>query len=182
MLSAAVIGLGQAGSSFDEEPRPVTWSHAGAYLAVADRYQLAGGAGINKDNRNRFAARCPHAAVFAHGAEMVAEVKPDVVSVCTPPAGRADVVEGLLAAHRPKGLICEKPLHSFFANAGIYVLDPDVIDRIPEGQLYEMTTLFEDIIESEHTTAVFPIYEHWLDVGRMDDLDQANKEFPEAFK
>ncbi|MFQ5618952.1 MAG: nucleotidyltransferase family protein [Rhodospirillales bacterium] len=78
--------------------------------------------------------------------------------------------------------IDEKPLHSFFVNAGIYVLEPEVIDRIPEGQLYDMTTLFEGIIKSEDTTAVFPIHEYWLDVGRMDDLDQANKEFPEAFK
>ncbi len=82
---------------------------------------------------------------------------------------------------RIKG-IDEKPLHSFFVNAGIYVLEPEVIDRIPEGQLYDMTTLFEGIIKSEDTTAVFPIHEYWLDVGRMDDLDQANKEFPEAFK
>ncbi len=78
--------------------------------------------------------------------------------------------------------IDEKPLHSFFVNAGIYVLEPEVIDRIPEGQVYDMTTLFEDIIKSEDATAVFPIHEYWLDVGRMDDLDQANKEFPEAFK
>jgi dTDP-glucose pyrophosphorylase len=83
--------------------------------------------------------------------------------------------------NRIKG-IDEKPLHSFFVNAGIYVLEPEVIDRIPEGQPYDMTTLFEDIIKSEDTTAVFPIHEYWLDVGRMDDLDQANKEFPEAFK
>ena len=83
--------------------------------------------------------------------------------------------------NRIKG-IDEKPLHSFFVNAGIYVLEPEVIDRIPEGQLYDMTTLFENIIKSEDTTAVFPIHEYWLDVGRMDDLDQANKEFPEAFK
>ena len=82
---------------------------------------------------------------------------------------------------RIKG-IDEKPLHSFFVNAGIYVLEPEVIDRIPEGQLYDMTTLFEGIIKSEDATAVFPIHEYWLDVGRMDDLDQANKEFPEAFK
>ncbi len=83
--------------------------------------------------------------------------------------------------NRIKG-IDEKPLHSFFVNAGIYVLEPEVIDRIPEGQVYDMTTLFEDIIKSEDATAVFPIHEYWLDVGRMDDLDQANKEFPEAFK
>ena len=110
MLTAAIIGLGQAGSRFDEEPRPVTWSHAGAYLAAADRYRLIGGADIKTGNRDRFIARCPDVPVFAQGAEMVAEVKPDVISVCTPPVGRADLVDGVLAVHRPKVLICEKPL------------------------------------------------------------------------
>lgn len=110
MLSAAVVGLGQAGSRFDEEPRPAVWSHAGAYLAAADRYRLAAGADVEAANRDRFAARCPGARVFADGAQMMAEARPDVVSVCTPPAGRAELVDALLAAHRPKVLICEKPL------------------------------------------------------------------------
>ncbi|MEE9250335.1 MAG: Gfo/Idh/MocA family oxidoreductase [Alphaproteobacteria bacterium] len=110
MLSAAVVGLGQAGSRFDEEPRPVIWSHAGAYLAAADRYRLAGGADISAENRQCFIARCPEVTVFADGADMAAELKPDVISICTPPAGRADLVERILAAHRPKALICEKPL------------------------------------------------------------------------
>lgn len=112
MLSAAVVGLGQAGSRFDEEPRPAVYSHAGAYLAAADRYRLAAGADVEAEGRERFRARCPAARVFADGAEMMAEVRPDVLSVCTPPAGRADLVARLLAAHRPRVLICEKPLET----------------------------------------------------------------------
>ena len=42
--------------------------------------------------------------------------------------------------------IDEKPLHSFFVNAGIYVLDPELIDLIPDGEFFDMTTLFEAII------------------------------------
>ena len=110
ILSAAVIGLGQAGSRFDEEPRPAIWSHTGAYLAAGNRYRLAGGADLDAGNRNRFAARCPEAQVFGDAREMVAKLQPDVVSLCTPPAGRADFAESLLDAHRPKVLICEKPL------------------------------------------------------------------------
>ena len=110
LLSAAVVGLGQAGSRFDEEPRPAVWSHVGAYLAAAERYRLAGGADIDQGNRERFAARCPGAEVFTDPRDMVSHLKPDVVSVCTPPAGRAGLVEGLLEAHRPRVLICEKPL------------------------------------------------------------------------
>jgi dTDP-glucose pyrophosphorylase len=77
--------------------------------------------------------------------------------------------------------IDEKPVHSFFVNAGIYVLDPGVIDSIPAGDLFHMTTLFERVIEAGGKTAVFPIHEYWLDVGRIDDLDKANGEFDDVF-
>ncbi len=111
-LSAAVIGLGQAGSRFDEEPRPGVWSHAGAYAGEADRFRLVAGVDIDPGNRDRFSLRCPGAAVFDHWRAMAAGLRPDVVSICTPPEGRADLVEGLLAVHRPKVLICEKPLET----------------------------------------------------------------------
>ncbi len=77
--------------------------------------------------------------------------------------------------------IDEKPVHSFFVNAGIYALDPGVIDFIPAGDLFHMTTLFERIIGNGDKTAVFPIHEYWLDVGRIDDLDKANGEFDDVF-
>ncbi len=78
--------------------------------------------------------------------------------------------------------IDEKPLHSFFVNAGIYVLDPELIDLIPKGEFFDMTTLFEAIIAAEHNTAVFPIREYWIDVGRINELNQANGDFGKEFK
>lgn len=110
ILSAAVIGLGQAGSRFDEEPRGTVWSHAGAYLALPEVFQLVAGADIDAENRARFARRVPDAALYENGARLMAEVRPDVVSICTPPNGRAELVTALLDAHRPRALICEKPL------------------------------------------------------------------------
>jgi predicted dehydrogenase len=110
VLRAAILGLGQVGSRFDEEPRPAIWSHAGAYLALAPDFALVAGADPDNRQRERFQLRCPEARIFSDGAAMLAEVKPDVVSVCTPPSGRARLVSTLLEAHRPKVLICEKPL------------------------------------------------------------------------
>ncbi len=77
--------------------------------------------------------------------------------------------------------IDEKPIHSFFVNGGIYALEPDVIDFIPSDELFHMTTLFERVIGSGRKTAVFPIHEYWLDVGRVDDLNRANGEFDDVF-
>jgi dTDP-glucose pyrophosphorylase len=78
--------------------------------------------------------------------------------------------------------IDEKPVHRFFVNAGIYVLDPGQIDRIPANANHDMTDLFEDIIADGEDTTVFPVHEYWLDVGRIDDLDQAKRDFENGFR
>ncbi len=73
--------------------------------------------------------------------------------------------------------IDEKPLHRFFVNAGIYVLEPDVVTAIPAGERVDMTQVFEAAIAKGEETAAFPIHEYWLDIGRMDDLAQAKSDF-----
>jgi len=109
-LRAAVVGLGKAGSRFDEEKSPPRWSHAGAYLALADTFDLVGGADPSADARDRFRQRAPHAKTYDDPVTMVAELRPDVVSVCTHPGGRGELVARLLAAHAPRVMLCEKPL------------------------------------------------------------------------
>lgn len=73
--------------------------------------------------------------------------------------------------------IDEKPSHNFFVNAGIYVLEPAALDVIPKDVAFDMTDLFERLIEQKSATTVFPIREYWLDVGRMDDFKLANNQF-----
>lgn len=73
--------------------------------------------------------------------------------------------------------IDEKPLHRFFVNAGIYVLEPAVVAAIPADERYDMTQVFEQTIAKGEETAAFPIHEYWLDIGRMDDLEQAKSDF-----
>ena len=78
--------------------------------------------------------------------------------------------------------IDEKPVHKFFVNAGIYVIEPDVLSLVERGQPQDMPNLFQSMIEAGKTTSVFPVREYWLDIGRLDDLDQANREFDDNFK
>lgn len=75
----------------------------------------------------------------------------------------------------------EKPLQRFFVNAGIYVLTPKALDFIPKNSFFDMPTLFESLVKQEMETAVFPIREYWLDIGRIDDYDRANGEYQEIF-
>jgi dTDP-glucose pyrophosphorylase/predicted transcriptional regulator len=76
----------------------------------------------------------------------------------------------------------EKPVHRFFVNAGIYVLDPSTLDHVPRDTYFDMPVLFEKLLAMKLEVAPFPIREYWLDIGRLDDLERAKGEYPEVFK
>jgi len=75
----------------------------------------------------------------------------------------------------------EKPVHRFFVNAGIYVLTPEVIELIPSQTRFDMTELLDNCLNNSHEAVVFPIREYWMDIGRIDDLERAKKEYSETF-
>jgi dTDP-glucose pyrophosphorylase len=75
----------------------------------------------------------------------------------------------------------EKPTQRFFISGGIYILNPELIDWIPQDSYYDMPTLFERLIAKDETSSAFPIREYWLDIGRMDDFNRANNEYFEMF-
>lgn len=75
----------------------------------------------------------------------------------------------------------EKPVQRFFVNAGIYVLDPVVIESIPYNEYYDMPSLFQQMVERKQETIAFPIREYWMDIGRIADFERANLEFAEVF-
>jgi NDP-sugar pyrophosphorylase family protein len=67
----------------------------------------------------------------------------------------------------------EKPIHGFFVNAGIYLLDPKCIDLIPDNQFYDVPKLFEKMIDNRETVVSFPLREYWLDIGNHSDFSKA---------
>ncbi len=70
----------------------------------------------------------------------------------------------------------EKPIHNFFVNAGIYLLEPNCIDLIPENEFYDMTSLFEKLIGEKNKTVSFPLQEYWLDIGNHSDYSKAQND------
>jgi dTDP-glucose pyrophosphorylase len=75
----------------------------------------------------------------------------------------------------------EKPVHSFFVNAGIYLLEPKCIDLIPNNEFYDMPTLCEKLLDLNEKISPYPLQEFWLDIGRMVDYEKANKEYSTFF-
>ncbi len=75
----------------------------------------------------------------------------------------------------------EKPTHSFFVSAGIYMLSPAVLEYIPEGLFYDMPTLFDAMIAKNEHLISFPIREYWLDIGRLEEYEKANNEYHKVF-
>lgn len=83
--------------------------------------------------------------------------------------------------HRITGIV-EKPVHSFFVNAGIYVIDPDLLDLVPKCASFDMPDLFTQALDKGMTTAAFPIREYWTDIGRIDDFHRANGDYDRIFE
>jgi dTDP-glucose pyrophosphorylase/CBS domain-containing protein len=69
----------------------------------------------------------------------------------------------------------EKPVIKSHINAGVYALDPSVLNHMPQGERCDMPTLFGRLQERGLRTVVYPMHEPWLDVGRIDDYAIANQ-------
>ena len=67
----------------------------------------------------------------------------------------------------------EKPAKKVFVNAGIYVLEPELLD----GQFFsgrcDMPTVLNRIVVGGDKVTMFPIHEYWIDVGNIQDFERA---------
>lgn len=89
---------------------------------------------------------------------------------------------GVVSTENTKILsIDEKPVQKFFVNAGIYMLNPEVLDYIPQNKFYDMPTLFNKLISENEKVISFPLREYWLDVGQIDEFEKAKKEYHKEF-
>jgi NDP-sugar pyrophosphorylase family protein len=92
------------------------------------------------------------------------------------PYGVVTASEGYLQVIR------EKPTESWFVSAGIYVIGPNVFRLVDRGVKVDMPAVLERVVASEGRVAVYPIREYWLDIGRVEDFEQAHAEFHEVFQ
>lgn len=65
--------------------------------------------------------------------------------------------------------LVEKPELTYKINSGMYILEPEVLNDIPEGEFFHITHLIEKIHQRGGRVGVFPVSEKsWKDIGEWD--------------
>ena len=71
----------------------------------------------------------------------------------------------------------EKPTLNYKANAGVYVMEPRVLEAIPAGRVASLETeVFPQLISRGEVINSYFESAYWADVGSMDDFERVNNE------
>lgn len=76
--------------------------------------------------------------------------------------------------------IVEKPELTYLVNTGMYVIEPEAINDVPENQFYNLPELYEYYIKTGQKVGVYPISEgSWMDMGQIDEMQDMVKRLGE---
>lgn len=103
-----------------------------------------------------------------HGAEATMAVREYDIQI---PFGVVDVDGAALLK------IEEKPVQRLFVNAGIYAVSPGCLAEIPARTSFDMPALFQRLIDAGRPTAAYPLREYWIDIGRIEEYERAQREW-----
>jgi dTDP-glucose pyrophosphorylase len=70
----------------------------------------------------------------------------------------------------------EKPRHIWDVNAGVYVLDPRLVERVPRDREFMMTELLGACLHAGDPVGAYLLEGDWVDVGHLDALRRARGE------
>jgi len=84
-------------------------------------------------------------------------------------------------AHRLTRYI-EKPTLSYSVSMGIYVFEKRVLEWIPSKRYMDFPELIQRLVKEKVKVVCFPNNDFWLDIGRHEDYEDAQKKFPEMRK
>ena len=72
--------------------------------------------------------------------------------------------------------IDEKPSYNFLVNTGLYIINPDLLNIIPNDKFFDITTLIKKCKEINKKVGVYPVGDDsWIDVGQWDEFRLASK-------
>lgn len=67
----------------------------------------------------------------------------------------------------------EKPRQAWTVNAGIYIFDPPLLERIPRNTPYALPSLVEECLDRGESVGAYRIEEDWIDIGQPRELMRA---------
>jgi len=70
----------------------------------------------------------------------------------------------------------EKPTYTYYSNGGIYLIKRHVLNFIPTDTFYNATDLMATLIRIKKKVISVPLAGYWLDIGRPEDLERAQKD------
>lgn len=78
--------------------------------------------------------------------------------------------------------IQEKPDIVMYILAGIYVMKPEIFEFFPKETTYfGMDTLILNMLDNNNLVTKYDLKEYWLDIGRLNDFEKAQKIYNEHF-
>lgn len=101
-----------------------------------------------------------------HDADMSAAAIPYTVSV---PYGIFE-----LDGRNIRG-VKEKPTYSLYANAGIYLINKEVLRYIPDNEVFNATDLITRLAENGGKVIRYPLTSLWIDIGTPDEFRKAQE-------
>ena len=69
----------------------------------------------------------------------------------------------------------EKPVHSFYVSAGIYVLQPSSFASLEKNSIHQMPDIISSALKSGYRVDSFVIHEEWIDIGQIHDFEKAQQ-------
>lgn len=105
----AIVGTGENPEEKGREGYAMAYRHADAYQSI-EGCSVVCCADIVRENAEAFADHFGVEGVYEDYEEMLREERPDIVSVCVPPAVHAEIVVGCADAPSVSAIHCEKPM------------------------------------------------------------------------
>ncbi len=102
----------------------------------------------------------------SHGGILTVAVKEKSVKI---DLGVLESKDGIVTRFR------EKPHMQFQASMGIYCMEPKILEHIPVGMPFGFDDLMHTLISANVPIHVYPHTGRWMDIGREEDLVEAQK-------
>jgi NDP-mannose synthase len=71
----------------------------------------------------------------------------------------------------------EKPEIVSTVSMGIYVMEPGILDYVPEGQAFDLPDLVQALLRANQPVGAFKYDGLWFDIGRKEDYERAVEEW-----